>query len=110
MAMFMGEIGWGKAFGYAISYVIYVILWLIIGGILFGIGYYMIEQSTEVKYGLWEPPEVKIDYGKLIVGIILVLIGLIIIILSSMATFFKLMSRLISESIPKTLVQRFPPA
>jgi len=93
----VGEIGWGRAFGYAVRYVIYVFAWWIIGGILMGIGFILIASST-VYYG-W----IKIEnYGLLIGGIIMVFIGLVIAMLGSLATYFKLMSRLVRESVPET--------
>jgi len=91
----VGEIGWGRAFGYAIRYVIYVLAWWIIGGILMGVGFTLIASSI-VYYG-WR---MSIDYGLLIGGIIIVFIGLVIAMFGSLATYFKLMSRLVRESVP----------
>ena len=101
----MGEIGWLRAFGYAFRYVIYVIFWLIIGGIIFVIGLFTIMGSTRIRYEyeFGEPPrvETEVNFGAMIWGFIVAIIGLVIMNLAALAVYFKLMSRLVSESIPE---------
>ncbi|HGE70760.1 TPA: hypothetical protein ENX78_07995 [Candidatus Poribacteria bacterium] len=104
----MSEISWGKAFGYALRYILYIIVWIIIGGVIAGAGFMMMAGSVQTSTGYWGVPEVTYNAGALIGGIILIIIGWIIALLGSMASYFKIMSRLIRESTPETL-QRPPP-
>lgn len=95
----MGEIGWGGAFGYALKYIVYTILWLIIGGIFIVAGSMMIGLSfTSYTSAPMNLNYIISNVGKFITGIILIIIGWIIMFLGSMASYFKIMSKLIRES------------
>ena len=104
--MISREISWGRAFGYAIRYVAYFILWGIIGGLIGGAGWWMIYSSYEYV-GPYSMP--TIDVGTAITGLILIIIGMIITTLGTMATYFKLMSRLIRESTYRPSPPPSPP-
>ena len=111
----MGEISWGRAFGYALRYILYIIAWVIIGGIIAVAGIMMIAGSVpytgslgRVAYNSGALTGVIIPYNffrALIGGIVLIIIGWIIAFFGSMASYFKIMSKLIVESTPPTSQQ-----
>lgn len=84
------ELSWGKTFSYAVRYIIYAILWIIIGGLTMGIGISIIA-SAPFKFG-----------PGMLTGIVIIIIGYVIMFLGIMAAYFKVMSRLIYESIYKS--------
>ncbi|MEM2123698.1 MAG: zinc ribbon domain-containing protein [Candidatus Bathyarchaeia archaeon] len=87
------EFSWGKSFRYAVRYILYAILWIIIGGIIMGVGMGIIAASMELRAGVMP------TFGAgAAVGIITTIIGLIIMYLGTMASYFKIMSRLIYEA------------
>jgi hypothetical protein len=103
----MGEIGWIKAFGYSLRYILYIIIWLIIGGVIAGMGVMIIAESVGVNISFLGTsgitPQVKYNFNALVSGIILIIIGWIVAFLGSMAAYFKIMSKLIRESLPEIL-------
>jgi hypothetical protein len=106
----MVEITWGKALGYGLRYVIYIIVWAIIGGLIMVGGGLFIAASVNITVNpdtqQWETS--GLNLGSLIAGIIVIVIGELVVILGSIAAYFKLMSRLITEAGSATL-QRPPP-
>jgi hypothetical protein len=91
------EIGWGKAFKYAGKFLVYAIVWLIIGFVFAAAGLAVISSSLHLAGTLF--PEITYDAGKLFAGIILLVAGCVIMILGAMASYFKIMSALIAESV-----------
>jgi len=102
----MSEISWMEAIGYAIRYIIYVIVWGIIGGLFIFAGVAMMFPTFGSGYMGYPYPQ--FDIGRVILGLLVALIGYAIIVVGSMASYFKLMSKLISESIPSASL-RPPP-
>ncbi|MBS7649226.1 hypothetical protein KEJ17_06275 [Candidatus Bathyarchaeota archaeon] len=98
--MTVEEFSWGKAFGYALRYIAFVILWYIIGGLIMVAGVAMMLSAVSLGPPYYMP---TFNPGAVIGGIIVIIIGLIITILGSMAAYFKIMSRLISEATSKPL-------
>ncbi|MGC8850288.1 MAG: hypothetical protein ACP5QI_07435 [Candidatus Bathyarchaeia archaeon] len=90
------EFSWGKSFHYAVRYILYAILWIIVGGIIMGVGLGILAATT--KLGAWGLP--RFGAGAAM-GIITTIIGLVIIYLGAMASYFKIMSRLIYEATYK---------
>jgi uncharacterized membrane protein len=90
------EISWGRAFNYAIKYVLYILLWTIVGGILIAIGFTMVGVGFPYHPG-GTPYHHPI--GTVLAGLTLILIGYLIIILGAAASLFKLLSRLIVDTI-----------
>jgi hypothetical protein len=41
----LGEIGWGRAFGYAVRFLVFSIIWVVVGGLLVGVGVAMVLAS-----------------------------------------------------------------
>jgi len=103
--MSVEEFSWGKAFSYALRYIAYAILWVIIGGVIMVAGMAMILSGYGPVPSSFEPPYYPpvFNLGAIIGGIILIIAGLIISILGSMAAYFKIMSRLIGEITSKPL-------
>ena len=91
------EIGWGKAFKYAGKFLVYAIVWLIIGFVFTAAGVVEISSSLQLAGTLF--PQITYDAGKLFAGIILLVAGCVIMILGVMASYFKIMSALIVESV-----------
>ena len=105
----MVEISWGKALGYGARYIVYIIVWAIIGAIIVVAGGLMIWGSVNVTYNSvtdqWEMTDLNI--GGLIAGVVVIVIGEVVVILGAISSYFKLMSRLIAETIPGA--QSHPP-
>lgn len=105
----MVEISWGKALGYGARYIVYIILWAIIGAIIIAAGGLMIWASVNITYNSvteqWESTDLNI--GGLIAGVIVIVIGEVVVILGAISSYFKLMSKLITETIPAA--QSHPP-
>jgi uncharacterized membrane protein len=91
------EIGWGKAFKYAGKFIVYAIVWLIIGFIFTAAGLAIISSSLQLAGSLF--PQITYDVGKLFAGIILLIVGWLIAALGVTASYFKIMSALIAESV-----------
>ena len=102
----MGEISgisWGKALRYALECVLYFIPWMIIGGIIALMGLVMLTSLPSTE------PLGETYTVKGLTGILLTIIGSIIMLFGFMASFFKVMSKLIAESRPQTSEQASPP-
>jgi len=89
------ELSWGEAFEYAMRFVIYAIPWIIVGGLLLWWGVSLIASA---KTSDFYPDVVALTTQ----GVFVLIVGLTVFMLGVMATFFKLMSRLISEAIPRS--------
>jgi hypothetical protein len=48
----LGEIGWGRAFGYAVRFLAFSIIWVVVGGLLVGVGVAMVLASLGISL-LW---------------------------------------------------------
>ena len=89
----VAEFSWGRSFRYALRYILYAITWIVIGGIVMGVGIGAIAASTVLGAGGMP------TFGAgAAVGIIITIIGWIIMALGTMASYFKIMSRLIYEA------------
>jgi len=93
--MSVEEFSWGKAFGYSLRYIVYAIIWDIIGGLIMWAGVFMISSAIGHGFPFYTSNS---NLEAVIGGAILMIIGLIIITLGSMAAYFKIMSRLINEA------------
>ncbi|MGD0978081.1 MAG: hypothetical protein ABR962_02950 [Candidatus Bathyarchaeia archaeon] len=96
----MVEISWGKALGYGVRYIAYIILWAIIGGLIVAGGAITIVASANIKYDSTSQTfdTSGMNLGGVILGVIIIVIGEILIILGAIASYFKLMARLITET------------
>lgn len=107
----MVEISWGKALGYGARYIAYIILWAIIGAVIVVAAALMIAASVNISFntatGQWESTGLNI--GALIGGVIVIIIGGVVVILGAISSYFKLMSKLITESLPATQPHPPPP-
>lgn len=103
----MGEIGWGRAFGYAVRFLVLSIIWVVVGGLLVGVGVAMVLASLGISYG-WPTrsygytPGTGVNLGLLVGGVVA---GAAVAELGTLATFFKLTSRLVGESVPRAPAQ-----
>jgi len=106
----LGEIGWGRAFGYAVRFLVFSIIWVVVGGLLVGVGVAMVLASLGISYG-WPTrshgytPGTGVNLGLLVGGVAAVVAGTAVAELGTLATFFKLMSRLVGESVPRAPAQ-----
>jgi amino acid transporter len=106
----LGEIGWGRAFGYAARFLVFSILWVVVGGLLVGVGVAMVLASLGIAYG-WPTrsygptPSAGVNLALLIGSVVVVVAGVIIAELGTLATFFKLTSRLVGESVHRAPAQ-----
>jgi hypothetical protein len=91
------EIGWGRAFKYAGKFLVYAIVWLIIGFVFTVAGVVEISSSLQLAGSLF--PQITYDVGKLFAGIIFLIVGWLIAALGVAASYFKIMSALIVESV-----------
>ena len=94
------EISWSEAFNYALKYIIYIIVWVIVGFIIASVGIALMIGPVQRTPSGWVP-QITSNFGALVGGIILVVIGWLIAFLGSMASYFKIMSKLIRESVSK---------
>lgn len=102
----MGEITWSKAFVYALKFIAFTILWAIIGTVIVFIGLALIGLSFLARFETIPLlPKVSSTvlqihpFIALTIGVILIVVGTIITHIGYLATFFKLMSKLIVESL-----------
>ena len=91
------EIGWGRAFKYAGKFLVYAVVWLIIGSAFTAAGVMMIGFPT--PFAVTPPPQITYNPWRLFAGIILLVAGWVITALGVMASYFKVMSALIAESV-----------
>lgn len=102
----MKEISWGRAFLLALKYIVFIILWAIIGGIFILIGLFLasysileyISRTIPVPIPKYFTLPISPQLGILI-GLLLVIIGLVITNLGYLATYFKLLSQLIVDTM-----------
>jgi len=104
------EMSWGKALGYGVRFIVYIILWAIIGGIIAAAGGLLIAGSLNITYDSatqqWQAS--NLNLGGLVGAVIVIVIGEIVVIMGAIASYFKLMSKLFSETLPAAQ-QRAPP-
>lgn len=96
----MVEISWGKAFGYGIRFILFIILWAIIGGLIAVAGGLMIASSVNITFN---PNTAQFNttgtnLGGILAGVIVILVGEVVVVLGVISTYFKLMSKLITET------------
>jgi uncharacterized membrane protein len=107
----MVEISWGKAFGYGGRYILYVIVWAIVGGLIMFAGGLVIASSITIRFNTytqqWESTGFNIE--ALILSIAIMVIGELVVILGVISSYFKLMSRLITETVSSTTQNPPPP-
>jgi len=96
----MVEISWGKAFGYGGRFILFIIVWAIIGGIIAAAGGLMIASSVNITWNsnTQQFETTGTNLGGVLSGIIVIIVGEIVVILGAISTYFKLMSKLISEA------------
>ena len=96
----MTEISWGKAFGYGARYILYVIVWAIVGVLIAFAGGLVIASSVNITFDsvtqTWNTS--NLNLGGMLGGIVIIIVGEIVVILGAISSYFKLMSKLISES------------
>jgi hypothetical protein len=102
------EISWSEAFNYALKYIIYIIVWMIVGFLIAGAGIALMIGPMHITPGGWVP-QITPNFGALVGGILLVIIGWFIAFIGSMASYFKIMSKLIRESVSKPKQELLPP-
>ena len=86
------EVGWGTAFRQALAYVVYSIVWAIVGGALLAVG----GRTLYTAFTEGGVPE-----QQLAVSVGLVIAGVIVLALGSLAAFFKALSGIIYEILKK---------
>jgi hypothetical protein len=105
------EISWGKALGYGGRFIAYIILWAILGTIIVIAGGAVLAGSLNITYDSatqqWQSTD--LNWGGLIAGVIIIVVGEIIVILGAIASYFKLMSKLMNETSPTTQPRPPPP-
>ncbi|MEB3806519.1 MAG: hypothetical protein GSR73_03285 [Desulfurococcales archaeon] len=97
----MKEISWGKAFIYALKFAVLSLVWLLVGGILMVAGIVMATGGNAPIPSLLDNHQFETHASSLATvttGAILVIVGYLTAILGSIATYFKLVSRLIVET------------
>jgi hypothetical protein len=105
----MVEISWGKAFGYGLKFILFIIVWAIIGGVVAIPGGMMIASSVSITWNstTQQFETAGTNLGGILTGVAVIIIGALIVILGAISTYFRLMSKLVSESAGTT--QRPPP-
>jgi len=82
---------WGKAFKGALKTILYSIVWDILGFALFFGGLYMFPVSLNPIYGY--------DASKMLLGGFMMFFGMIIILIGTLASFYKVFAELLAEEI-----------
>jgi len=104
------SIAWGTAFKRAFVYVLWLIVWGIIGGIFIGVGIFSMA-GTFVSSMMTSPESAgAMLMGGSIFGLAMILIGYIIILLGSIATFIRLIYSLSYEASLQASGRGLPPA
>jgi len=109
----MVEISWGKAFAYGLRYFAYMILWAFIGGLIVAGGALTMAVGGGLTSVKWDTTNQTIDTSSInlvgmIAGMVVMVVGEVVVILGAIASYFKLMAKLITETSPSTL-SRPPP-
>jgi hypothetical protein len=94
----MTEISWGKAFGYGARFILYVIVWAIVGVLIAFAGGLVIASSVNITFDSVTWNTSNVNLGGILGGIVIIIVGEIVVILGAISSYFKLMSKLISES------------
>lgn len=104
----MVEISWGKAFGYGLRFVVFIILWAIVGVIIAAAGGLTIAASANIKYNAdtQQFDLTGVNMGGVVGGVIIIAIGAAVVILGAISSYFKLMSKLVTETVSQ---QQLPP-
>lgn len=102
---------WGSAFAVAFKILLLSLIWWIIGFILIiagaaAIGAPIISALEEymsmgptAPYG---PPHGLFDFGSMILGLILIIVGYLIVVLGTMASFLKYSAEYYAKEFAKT--------
>lgn len=99
-------VSWTRAFKAAGLTVLYRIAWGIAGGLIILAGFFSI--LSVVRFTYYGIPE--IDWGRAIGGIILMVIGILIYSLGSLATLYKVGTEIIVDGVKATgVIQPTPP-
>ncbi len=112
--MFAGKrmvgISWGKALGYGVRYIVFIIVWAIIGGLIVAGGAITITASANIKYDSTTQTfdTSGMNLGGVILGVVIIIVGEIVIIIGAIASYFKLMAKLITET-GSAILPRPPP-
>jgi len=93
-------VSWGKAFKSAGMYVIFLIVWGIVGAIFILLGIF--------TYGflIWYDPYTgmpRINPAGLGLGLVFTVIGLVILLLGSFATFFKVIGEIVADEVEERI-------
>ncbi|MBO3799032.1 MAG: hypothetical protein QW491_11285 [Thermoproteota archaeon] len=95
-------VSWGRAFKAALVLLAFIIVWGLIGTIIMVSGIFtgLFGQVFNISD---EPPYFTVNWAALGAGTILMVIGILIIMLGSWASIFKIFTELIVEEVRKTL-------
>lgn len=111
-------VSWGTAFKKAAVYVGFLILWSIIGGIFIGAGFMILGVlglrmigslfgGMGLPFGYYAElpylPQVAPEPVSLVVAVILIVIGYLIILFGTIATFFKIVAETTAEEVQRRL-------
>ncbi len=91
--------GWGSAFAAAFKIVVMSIVWAIIGIVLIAVGFSMMQ--VPITYPAAHQPMVSLQ-GSAIVGLIVALVGYVILLLGTLASFLKYSAEYYAEEMRKT--------
>ncbi len=93
-------VSWSRAFGAAGLYVAFLIIWTVVGGILIFAGIF--TTGTLITYDPYSGLP-RFNPAGIGIGLVLLIIGYVIILLGSLATFFKIASEVIAEEVESRL-------
>ncbi|MCL7387517.1 MAG: hypothetical protein LZ161_02780 [Thaumarchaeota archaeon] len=99
-------VSWGTAFKKAMLYVGFLIMWLIIGGVIFGVGFIIGGfgiQVQEVQLGPFSTSMPVPTMVNPLAFVIAVIISYIVVILGTIATFFKIIAEITAEEVERKL-------
>jgi len=92
-------VSWSTAFKKALLYVGFLIMWLIIGSVIFGVGF--IVGGFEIQPGPFDTPIPTM--ANPLVFVVFVIIGYIVILLGTIATFFKIVAEITAEEVERRI-------
>jgi len=96
-------VSWSTAFKKALLYVGFLIMWLIIGSVIFGVGFIVggfgVQEIQLGPFGSIPTPTMVNPLAFLVV----VIIGYIVILLGTIATFFKIVAEITAEEVERRI-------
>jgi hypothetical protein len=96
-------VSWGRSFRAAVMLIVYSIVWVIVGGIFIIAGIILSAGSVTSMLGIFRgvPTIPSFSAGGLLVSVLLFVIGYLIVLFGTMASFFKVQTDIITQQMQK---------